>query len=137
MTDFQKTMEIIKWMMFNLKMETGSQSLAYYDVKSAIDTLKSKVGTYTGQFSPFCLLANVAGVDTVYILSREEDKTIIKHVDALLKLLSAMTNDNRYEKILAEAEGRAELIISMLISGKTPEQIAEFCKYRIKNMLTP
>lgn len=48
MTDFQKTMEIIKWMMFNLKMETGSQSLAYYDVKSAIDTLKSKVGTYTG-----------------------------------------------------------------------------------------
>lgn len=72
----------------------------------------------------------------MYILSREEDKTIIKHVDALLKLLAAMTNDNRYEKILAEAEGRAELIISMLISGKTPEQIAEFCKYRIKNMLT-
>ena len=48
MTDFQKTMEIIKWMMFNLKMETGSKSLAYYDVKSAIDTLKSKVSTYTG-----------------------------------------------------------------------------------------
>ena len=34
------------------------------------------------------------------------DKTIIKHVDALLKLLSAMTNDNRYEKILSEAEGK-------------------------------
>ena len=98
MTDFQKTMEIIKWMMFNLKMETGSQSLAYYDVKSAIDTLKSKVGTYTGYVSSLYLLANVAGVDTVYIIAREEDKTIIKHVDALLKLLSAMTNDNRYEK---------------------------------------
>ena len=63
----------------------------------------------------------------MYIIAREEDKTTIKHVDALLKLLAAMTNDNRYEKILAEAEGRAELIISMLISGKTPEQIADFC----------
>lgn len=80
------------------------------------------------------------------------DKTVIQHVDALLKLLAAMTNDNRYEKILAEAEGkkvknmcevaerleqqgraegRAEFIVSMLKSGKTPEQIADFCNIDI------
>lgn len=34
-----------------------------------------------------------------------KDKTRIKHVDAVLKLLSTMTGDNRYEEILANGEG--------------------------------
>ena len=33
-----------------------------------------------------------------------DDKTEIKHVDEVLKLLSAMTGDDRYEEILAEKE---------------------------------
>ena len=33
-----------------------------------------------------------------------DDKTEIKHVDEVLKLLSAMTGDERYEEILAEKE---------------------------------
>lgn len=85
-----------------------------------------------------------------------EDETEIKHVDAILKLLSVMTGDSRYEEILkyddgkevqnmcevadrlenkgkelgrAEGKelGRAEMIIQMLKSGKTAEQIADFC----------
>lgn len=34
-----------------------------------------------------------------------DDKTTIKHVDEILKFLSAMTGDNRYEKLLADKEG--------------------------------
>ena len=34
-----------------------------------------------------------------------DDKTTIKHVDEILKLLSAMTGDRRYEEILADKKG--------------------------------
>lgn len=34
-----------------------------------------------------------------------DDKTAIKHVDEMLKFLSVMTGDNRYEKLLADKEG--------------------------------
>lgn len=77
-----------------------------------------------------------------------DDRTTIQHVDAVLKLLSAMTHDKRYEKVLSTVdgkevrnmcevaerleargreEGRIELVESMLASGKTPEQISDFC----------
>ena len=72
-----------------------------------------------------------------------KDKTTIKHIDAVLKLLSVMTKDNRYERILAEGkdvesmcevadrleqkgreEGRAEIIKNMLKNGMDMEEIA-------------
>ena len=34
-----------------------------------------------------------------------DDKTTIKHVDEVLKFLSVMTGDNRYEEILSDKEG--------------------------------
>ena len=34
-----------------------------------------------------------------------DDKTAIKHVDEILKFLSVMTGDNKYEKLLADKEG--------------------------------
>ena len=34
-----------------------------------------------------------------------DDKTTIKHVDEILKFLSVMTGDNRYEEILSDKEG--------------------------------
>ena len=34
-----------------------------------------------------------------------DDKTTIKHVDEILKFLSVMTEDNRYEEILSDKEG--------------------------------
>ena len=34
-----------------------------------------------------------------------DDKTTIKHVDEILKFLSVMTGDNRYEELLADKEG--------------------------------
>lgn len=80
-----------------------------------------------------------------------DDKTIVKHVDEVLKLLSVMTGDRRYEEILARPEltkgvssmcnvaqilenkgiekGRAEgrnLIVetvSQLRKGETPERL--------------
>lgn len=80
------------------------------------------------------------------------DKSIIRHVDAILKLLSVMTGDSRYEAILANghgkgvhnmcdvaerlenkgrikgrAEGQAEFVFNMLKAGKSAEQIADFC----------
>ena len=34
-----------------------------------------------------------------------DDKTTFRHVDEVLKLLSVMTGDNRYEQILADKKG--------------------------------
>ena len=34
-----------------------------------------------------------------------DDPTVIKHVDEVLKLLSVMTGDNRYEEILLDKKG--------------------------------
>ena len=34
-----------------------------------------------------------------------DDKTTIKHVDEILKFLSVMTGDNRYQEILSDKEG--------------------------------
>ena len=34
-----------------------------------------------------------------------DDKTTIKHVDEILKFLSVMTGDSRYEEILSDKEG--------------------------------
>lgn len=77
-----------------------------------------------------------------------DDRTTIQHVDAVLKLLLAMTHDKRYEKVLSTVdgkevrnmcevaerleargreEGRTEIVKLMLASGKTPEQISDFC----------
>jgi hypothetical protein len=77
-----------------------------------------------------------------------DDKTEIQHVDEVLKLLSVMAEDKRYESILVDkkevrnmcdvaqrledrgrAEGRTEDIERMLRKGKTPEEIADFCGY--------
>ena len=71
-------------------------------------------------------------------------------MDEVLKLLSAMTGDRHYEEILnsgkevhnmcevaerllqmGRAESREEDISRMLRSGKTPQQIADFCGYDI------
>lgn len=70
-----------------------------------------------------------------------KDKTELKHVNEVLKLLSTMTNDKRYEKILSyggkevsnmcevaerlEQKGKAEIIISMLSKGVSVEDIAD------------
>lgn len=43
-----------------------------------------------------------------------DDKTEIKHVDEVLKLLSAMTGDERYEEILAEKEKGVKNMDAML-----------------------
>jgi predicted transposase YdaD len=78
-----------------------------------------------------------------------DDKTTIKHVDEVLKLLSVMSGDRRYEEIFADDrkdevknmsslverlvnQGRAEAIERMLQRGRTPEEIAEFCGYDIE-----
>ena len=37
------------------------------------------------------------------------DKTILKHVDAVLKLLAVMSGDHRYETILADPEQKSEV----------------------------
>ena len=37
------------------------------------------------------------------------DKTILKHVDAVLKLLAVMSGDHRYELILADPEQKGEV----------------------------
>ena len=37
------------------------------------------------------------------------DKTILKHVDAVLKLLAVMSGDHRYELILADPEHKGEV----------------------------
>jgi predicted transposase YdaD len=67
----------------------------------------------------------------------------------VLKLLSVMSGDRRYEEIFADDrkdevtnmsslverlvnQGRAEAIERMLQRGRTPEEIAEFCGYDIE-----
>lgn len=76
------------------------------------------------------------------------DRTTIKHVDEVLKLLSVMTNDNKYEKILYSGgdevhnmcevaerlvnKGKEELIIQMLKSGVSAERIAEVCALNLE-----
>ena len=37
------------------------------------------------------------------------DKTILKHVDAVLKLLAVMSGDHRYETLLADPEHKGEV----------------------------
>jgi hypothetical protein len=93
-----------------------------------------------------------------------DDKTTIKHVDEVLKLLSVMSGDRRYEKIFAEnknksrkgkvknmcevaerlvnqgrteglAEGRAESIGRLLRKGKTPEEVHELLDYPMEEIL--
>lgn len=86
-----------------------------------------------------------------------DDTTEIRHVDEVLKLLSVMTNDKRYEKVIqnskgvsnmcevaerleniGRAEGRAEermeLIKTMLLNGKAPQEISDFCKISIEEI---
>lgn len=85
------------------------------------------------------------------------DKQKIKHVDEVLKLLSAMTGDRRYENLLegerkvdnmcevAERleqkgiekgieKGRTEDIKRMLRNGKNAEEIAAFCGYNLEEV---
>jgi hypothetical protein len=51
-----------------------------------------------------------------------KDETTIKHVDAVLKLLSAMTGDNEYEEIILTGEGRitnmCEIAQSLINQGR-------------------
>lgn len=83
------------------------------------------------------------------------DSTEIEHVDELLKLLSVFTEDQRYEEILVDSEreektmdevaerlerigiekGRKADIERMLISGKTPKEIADFCGYELEEVV--
>lgn len=51
-----------------------------------------------------------------------KDKTVIKHVDAVLKLLSAMTNDNRYESILATYTYKGKEVCTMCEVAERLEQ---------------
>jgi uncharacterized protein (DUF433 family) len=81
-----------------------------------------------------------------------DDKTTIKHVDEVLKLLSVMTGDRQYEEIFLDdkkgevktmcsvaerlvnqgrTEERAEVIGQMLRNGRSPQEIADFCGYDI------
>lgn len=83
-----------------------------------------------------------------------KDKTTIKHVDAVLKLLSAMTKDKRYESVLSDgkevetmcevaekleqkgktegkAEGKAEIIKNMIKDGMAIEKIAQLANVEI------
>ena len=91
-----------------------------------------------------------------------DDETEIQHVDEVLKLLSVMTGDNRYEQILSNSngvrnmcevadrlekrgiekgiekgigQGRLQLIMSMIENGKTPEEIADFCGIEIDEII--
>ena len=72
----------------------------------------------------------------------------IRHVDAFLKFLATMSGDETFLKIELEGDatmdkvgkrlggkyidqgieqGKAQLILTMLESGKTPKEIADFC----------
>jgi predicted transposase YdaD len=93
-----------------------------------------------------------------------DDKTTIKHVDEVLKLLSVMSGDRRYEEIFAEnrkgkvknmcevaerlvnqgrteglneglSRGRAESIERLLRKGKSPEEIHELLDYPMEEIL--
>lgn len=82
-----------------------------------------------------------------------DDPTEIKHVDEVLKLLSVMTGDKRYETILKEkkevrnmcevadrlenmgvAKGRAEIIENMLRKGMTSEEISQMCEIDLEEV---
>lgn len=86
-----------------------------------------------------------------------DDVTEIQHVDEVLKLLSVMTNDDRYESILSDekgvrnmcevaerlenrgraegrAEERAEAIEQLLTKGKSPEEIHELMNYPMEEI---
>ena len=82
-----------------------------------------------------------------------DDTTEIRHVDEVLKLLSVMTNDKRYEKVIQNSKGvsnmcevaerlenigraeeRMELIKTMLLNGKAPQEISDFCKISIEEI---
>lgn len=86
------------------------------------------------------------------------DRTEIEHVDEILKLLLIFSGDNRYEDLLVNPKGkvrnmdevaerleqrgikkgiqkgRKNDIARMLKSGKTAEQIADFCGYDLNEV---
>ena len=83
-----------------------------------------------------------------------DDSTEIQHVDEVLKLFTAFTGDERYEKVLnskgqvsnmcevaerleniGRAEGRAEVIRNMLLKGRTPEEIADFGDFDLDEII--
>ena len=91
------------------------------------------------------------------------DKTILKHVDAVLKLLAVMSGDHRYESVLAHperkgmvktmdealtkviTEGQIKILVSLCRSGNISAEIAadqlnistdEFRKYLEKDAAT-
>lgn len=91
---------------------------------------------------------------------KPNDPTEIEHVDELLKLLSVMTGDRRYEKILAQPQkgkvndmcevadrlekigiekgieqGIEKSVINALNNGKTPEEISDFIDVPIEKVL--
>ena len=76
MTDFEKTMGIILWMLGNIEYESG-WAIRDYDVKTAIETLKSRNAQYIGYMSAFYLLANAADLQVKYILGVKEPNFII------------------------------------------------------------
>lgn len=87
-----------------------------------------------------------------YIPSKET----IKHVDAVLKIMSVLTNDTRFIEAQNNKEGgvssmcevldkieqkgmekeRISSIKRMLKDGKTPEQISDFCGYLLEEVLS-
>lgn len=95
-----------------------------------------------------------------YIPSKET----MKHVDAVLKIMSVLTNDNRFIEVQNDIKGglgsmceildkveqkgikqgieqgieqeRHSTIVRMLKDGKTPEQISDFCGYDIKEVMS-
>jgi hypothetical protein len=69
-----------------------------------------------------------------------KDKTTIKHVDAVLKLLSAMTGDSEYEEVIFTGEGRmtnmCEIAQSLINQGREEGRNSGLKDGRIEGAVT-
>lgn len=152
---------------FGNKHWTGARSL--YDVLNIPEEMKPFVSDYKINVFEIAYLdeehVNMFTSDFKYVadyfVQMRKNKDYIpsnetmKHVDAVLKIMSVLTNDNRFVEAQNEAQGglksmcevldrtekkgaekeRFSAIERMLKDGKKPEQIAEFCGYAIEEVL--
>lgn len=107
--------------------------------------------------SDFKVVANFFASRRKYKDYIPDDPTEITHVDSVLKLLSVMTGDHRYETILSDTKkeggmsmcevaerlenrgmekglekGREEVIARLISKGKTPDEIHELLEYPLE-----
>ncbi len=73
---------------------------------------------------------------------RPADKRVIKHVDEVLKLLSVMTGDNRYEEILKvpgkeDIQSMCDVAERLVTAGRTEERRSIFMDLVKDGVLTP